>query len=534
MTALFLSVFDMSITASIVALAVMLLRFPLKKVPKIFSYALWGVVIFRLLFPFSIASIFSLMPNYTNIIPQAVTFTSVPPLSPVAYAPVSTTPVLVRTGDAAINITAMDVAALVWLVGFLLLLAHAVKGYADLTRRVRFATLVYGNIYESDQIKTPFVLGFFRPKIYFPTNINPFRHDHILMHEQIHITRRDYIIKPFSYVVFALHWFNPIMWVAYFLMSKDMEMSCDEAVLRKMDEDIRQDYSMSLLSLSVKRVSLLSPIAFASGESNVKERITNVLGYKRTARLVTVALIIFVGIFTVGFSSDSILSAPHLEFEINIDDWHTDSFGGINAPPDVAQSLAHDVFLRYFSAFYEDWQNFSDFHLSAYLGTFDFEGNLLAAIGRAYLAGDEHRDFTPPLIYFICTETGVLRQAVYSPPLTAHIASNIAPFEITMAEAYEIYGNEWWGDAIGTPMEIDGEYLSMLTDFSISLAEDMGFSRSAIVSTEIFTVANFVNGFANVTVFVVYDCHRSVTVSYRIYDTSFVISGISVAIVWGS
>jgi len=533
MTALFLSILDMSITASIVALAVIFIRFPLKKAPKIFSYALWGVVIFRLVFPFSIQSIFSLMPTYTNVLPQAVTVTPHTPLS--LYTPTNTTtPILVRTGETALAISAIDIASFIWLIGFLLLLGHAAKGYANLRRRVRFATLVYDNIYESDQIKTPFVLGFIRPKIYFPTSIDPSRHDYILMHEQIHIKRRDYLIKPFSYIVFALHWFNPIMWMAYFLMAKDMEMSCDEAVLRKIDEDIRRDYSMSLLSLSVKMASLLNPIAFASGESNVKARVSNVLGYKRTAKLVTVVLVIIVGIFMVGFSSDGIMSISVTDavFEINIDDWYTDSFGGINAPPDVAQELAHDIFNRYFSAFNEDWQNFSNFYLAAYLGTFDYGGNLFAAIGRAYLSTDEHRDFTPPLIYFICTDTNALRQAMYSPPLTSHIATDIAPFEITIAEAYEIYGNTWWANTDAVPLELDQAYDDMLTNVTLAIAENMGFARGAATSVDTWLMSNFANGFSNATVYIEFACNFSVTIAYRVFDTSFVISSISVAKIW--
>jgi len=310
MVEIFITILNMSITASIVALAVMFLRIPLKIAPKVFSYALWGVVLLRLILPFSIESALSLMPAARNMIPLDI----VSPNNGVPFGeiPASATaagymPAALQVAESNPGAIAIAIAGYVWLLGFILLIVHALLGYINLRGRIRFATLIEGNIYEADNIQTPFVLGIIRPKIYFPTNLDPSKHDFILRHEQIHIQRRDYIIKPLAYIVFALHWFNPLMWVAYFLMSKDMEMSCDEAVLRETNEDIRRDYSMSLLGMSVKRVSLLSPLAFASGESNVKERISNVLRFRRAARRVTVISVIAVAVFLVGFSSDRVL-----------------------------------------------------------------------------------------------------------------------------------------------------------------------------------------------------------------------------------
>ena len=304
----------MSVTASIVALAVMLARIPLKKAPKIFSYALWGVVLFRLVFPFSIESIFSLMPTSANAIPQNIVVSQNPmiqtgvqfidtPINTTIYnalPPIST--------ENAINpiYTIFDIAGYVWLIGFIALLLYATIGYISLKKCVYFATLVKDNIFETDKIKSPFVLGFIRPKIYFPVTIDPTQNDYILKHEQTHIKRLDYIIKPFAYIVFALHWFNPIMWLSYFLMSKDMEMSCDEAVLSKTTSDIRGEYSTSLLSLAVERVSLLNPIAFSFGESNVKERVVNVLSFKRYSKWVTVVSFMVVVVFFIGFSSNRV------------------------------------------------------------------------------------------------------------------------------------------------------------------------------------------------------------------------------------
>jgi len=340
MTAIFITVLNMSITASIVALAVILVRIPLKKAPKIFSYALWAVVILRLIFPFSIESIFSLMPTSANIIPQDIVFAQNSGIQ-LAYTPTNMTvynptPNVWQGNEANLVVSVIEIASYVWLIGFVALLVYAVIGYVSLKRCVRFATLVRDNIFESDRIKMPFVFGFIRPKIYFPTMIDPAKHDYILKHEQVHIKRCDYLIKPFAYIAFALHWFNPLMWAAYFLMSRDMEMSCDEAVLKKTSKDIRRNYSTSLLSLSTRRGNLLNPIAFSIGEGNVRDRIANVLKFKKSASWVTALSVIVVGIFLVGFSSDRILAidAPLSTNNIsadtmifNISSWHVDEHG---------------------------------------------------------------------------------------------------------------------------------------------------------------------------------------------------------------
>jgi len=309
MTAIFIMILNMSITASIVALAVMLARIPLRKSPKIFSYVLWGVVLFRLVFPISIESIFSLMPTSANVIQHDIFISYNPTIQtglPFIDEPINATfynalP-LIESGTNPIMI--VTIAGYVWLLGFIALMIYAIIGYAKLRRRVYFATLVRDNIFESDRIKSPFVFGFIRPKIYFPVGIDQM--DYIVKHEQTHIKRRDYLIKPFAYIVFALHWFNPIMWLSYFLMSKDMEMSCDEAVLRKTTEDIRSEYSTTLLNLAAERVSLLNPIAFSFGESNVKERVVNVLSFKKRSKWVIVVSLVAIAVFIVGFASNRV------------------------------------------------------------------------------------------------------------------------------------------------------------------------------------------------------------------------------------
>lgn len=321
---LFITILNMSITASIVALAVILIRLPLRKAPKIFSYLLWGVVLFRLVCPFSIESAFSLMPAPANLISQDIvhlqnpatqsgvrlidryTFAAIndtyPPLIPESNAITNAgneLPISPKNSPTPIY-TFFKTAGYVWLIGFLALLSYAAIGYIRLKRRVYYATLVRANIFETDAIKTPFVLGFIRPKIYIPLGIGQLEHNYVLQHEETHIRRYDYLIKPLAFIIFALHWFNPLIWVAYLLLTKDLEMSCDEAVLRKADADIRSAYSSSLLNLSLKKGALLAPLAF--GESAVKDRVKNVLNFQKPSRVSIVVMIILVTLFSTGFT----------------------------------------------------------------------------------------------------------------------------------------------------------------------------------------------------------------------------------------
>jgi len=320
MTAIFIIILNMSITASVVALVAMLVRIPLKKAPKIFSYALWGVVLFRLVCPFSIESNFSLMPTSSNTIPQDIIYSETPAIQtgvqlldiPINAAINNVFPLVISENNSNTNPTnntnsiniILQISGYVWLFGFFVLMLCAAIGYIRLKRRVYYATLVRDNIFETDKIKTPFVLGFIRPKIYMPLGIELSQHDYILKHEQTHIRRRDYLIKPFAFVALALHWFNPIMWLTYFFMAKDMEMSCDESVLEKANGDIRGDYSYSLFNLSVKRSNLISPLAFS--ESNIKSRIKNVLNFKKHSRLIMTLAATLVIAVLIGGSLDRV------------------------------------------------------------------------------------------------------------------------------------------------------------------------------------------------------------------------------------
>lgn len=323
MNSLFLTVLSMSITASYAAIAVIIIRMFLRHAPKIFFYALWTVVLFRLICPFSFESSFSLLsplPSASKITTDV--FYSYESQNNINFEnkhsfdntlntentalkddiKIKTTKEIVPAPQTFYKLV-LSLLPYVWLFGFAIILIYTAFSYFSLKRRVSTATLVKDNIFETDMISTPFVLGFIGPKIYIPLGINENELSYVLLHEQTHIKRFDYLIKPFAFLVISLHWFNPLMWLCYSLMSKDIEMSCDESVIKHTDLDIRENYSKSLLSLSIKQSKLLSPLAF--GESNIKARIKNILNYK-----IPVFWIIIITIVAVGTASVLLMVNP--------------------------------------------------------------------------------------------------------------------------------------------------------------------------------------------------------------------------------
>ncbi|ADY55591.1 peptidase M56 BlaR1 [Syntrophobotulus glycolicus DSM 8271] len=299
------TIFEMSAIASIVALIVMVVRLALKKAPKVFSLMLWLVVFFRLLCPFTIQSSYGLSKLLPNSIKQNVD-ARIPVTMPVL--PVGTeehgniTHVLSNSVPHTILITSqdlfftlLDTLRYMWLFGFIAVVLYGFISYMLLKRRMRIATKVDGNIYETDRIKTPFILGFLRPKIYIPAGLAGSELAYILKHEQTHIKRYDYLLKPIAFFAVALHWFNPVAWISYILMSHDMELSADESVMKQAgEEDIRKAYSTSLVRLSSVQSGLF-PLAF--GEIGVKSRVKNILNYKKPTFWVSiVSLIAVIGI----------------------------------------------------------------------------------------------------------------------------------------------------------------------------------------------------------------------------------------------
>lgn len=290
----FISVLNMSFTASYAILFVMLIRLPLKKAPKVISYALWSVVVFRLIFPFSFESTLSLLPTSTKTIPQTILYQQSPQLSNLELTDIFINQsTILPSGSTSVKSKPVYsiIGSYIWITGIVVMLIYSIFSIIFLKRKLKTAVLIEENIYEANNLKTPFVFGFFKPSIYIPSGIAMEEKGYILQHEYIHIRRYDHIIKPFAFSVLCIHWFNPLVWLAFMLMSTDMELSCDERVIREMGRDIKKHYAQSLLALATeRRIINGGPLTF--GEGNVKGRIKNVLNYKKpTFWIVIIALI---------------------------------------------------------------------------------------------------------------------------------------------------------------------------------------------------------------------------------------------------
>ena len=301
-------ILNMSLTASVAIVFVLLLRLLLKKAPKVISYALWAVVLIRLLCPVSIESglsLFGLLDTPTvdmtehssavEYIPSNIVHTEFPEVVlPVPGVGEAITEVLPQ-GEEQLRADPLEgpifIATYVWWGGILVMAIYGIVTYLRLRRKLITASPLRDNIYLADDIDSPFVMGLFRPKIYLPSAMEEREQSYILLHEQHHIRRLDHVVKAVAFVALCIHWFNPLVWVAFILSGKDMEMSCDEAVVRKLGTQIRADYTASLLSLATgKRIIAGMPLAF--GEGNTKGRIRNLANWKKPAFWVVLVAVI--------------------------------------------------------------------------------------------------------------------------------------------------------------------------------------------------------------------------------------------------
>ena len=320
---LFPIVCNMSLTASVVILAVLAVRRLLRRAPKVFSYALWAVVLFRLLCPVSVTSAVSLLgalgapaqersavTSVVEYVPADIVRNMAPAVTPLPQEPfpaepgeniISVAPSVTQPDAAPASPLSGPVAVLTltWLMGIALLLLYSVISLLRLRRRLVGAVRLEDNIYLADYIPSPFVMGLFRPKIYLPSTLTETERGYILRHEQYHLRRRDHVVKLLSFLALCVHWFNPLVWAAFILAGKDMEMSCDEAVVRELGEDIRADYSASLLSLATgRRIVAGMPLAF--GEGDTGGRIRNLLNWKRPQPwIIAVCAVVCVGLIAL-------------------------------------------------------------------------------------------------------------------------------------------------------------------------------------------------------------------------------------------
>lgn len=329
MEAVFLKLVNMSITASYLVAAVLVLRFVLKKAPKAIHCALWALVAVRLLFPFSLESMFSLIPN-AEPLPQEFLYAAAPQMQTgISSLDQAINPVIAESLAPAELTSANPTQILsfvfsqLWILGVVLMLLYAVISYILVRRKVRVCIALDKTVHLCDHIETPFILGIIRPKIYLPSELDPLTAGHVLAHEQAHLKRRDHWWKPLGFALLSVYWFNPVLWLAYILLCRDIEQACDEKVVKALDTAGRKAYSVALLECSIpRRMIAACPLAF--GEVGVKNRIQSVLNYKKPAFWVILVAVLACVAAAVCFLTDPQDEGPSA-YEVTSDLWIYDS-----------------------------------------------------------------------------------------------------------------------------------------------------------------------------------------------------------------
>lgn len=307
MTELFLTILNMSISAGWIVLAVLVLRLLLKKAPRWITVLLWAVVAIRLILPVTVESVMSLIPS-AETVSRSIMLEQTPEIyTGISYFNNAVNPVISETNvevtpEKSVNILHVltPIFTGAWLVGMGAMLVYTAISYYRVRKMIGTAVRLRDNIYQSETVVSPFVLGLVKPKIYLPFAINEQDMDHVLAHEQAHIRRRDYLWKPLGFLLLTVHWFNPLLWLGYILLCRDIELACDEKVVRGLDREQRAGYSQALLTCSVnRRVIAACPLAF--GEVSVKKRVKSVLNYKKPAFWIIIVAVLALIITAVCF-----------------------------------------------------------------------------------------------------------------------------------------------------------------------------------------------------------------------------------------
>ncbi len=323
MSAVFLKLLNLSITASWLILAVILVRFLLKKAPKWISCVLWALVAVRLICPFSLESALSLVPssetvNTTHFSARPYIQSGVDVIDNAANGYLGShyfEGVTVAPRDSLTN--PINVISIIWVIGMVAMLLYALISYIRLKKSVGASVPVRDNILACDEVKSPFILGIMKPLIYVPSSMEGETLDYVITHESAHIQRRDHWWKPFGFLLLAVYWFHPLCWLAYVLLCRDIEMACDEKVIRDMDKGSVAAYSQALLDCSFPRRRIAAcPLSF--GEVGVKERIKSMLNYKKPAFRITVVAVVACIVVVVCFLTnpkDTAIGKPVFETE---------------------------------------------------------------------------------------------------------------------------------------------------------------------------------------------------------------------------
>ena len=305
MSNFFLNLVNISITASWIVLVVVLMRLILKKAPKWINCLLWAIVGLRLIMPFSLESVFSLIPSTETI--GVSTQTGIPNVQTGLPMVDNTVNEYIgeyyQTQAPAMTENSIDlvgILSIIWVVGMIAMLIYSAISYFRLKKRVKASVLNKDNIYFCDDIETPFILGLIKPRIYLPSGIAGEQSEYVIRHENSHIKRKDHWWKPLGFALLTVYWFNPAMWLAYVLLCRDIELACDEKAIKDMNNDDKKGYSEALLSNSIQRRMIMAcPLAF--GEVGIKERIKSVLNYKKPAFWIIAVAIVVVAVISVCF-----------------------------------------------------------------------------------------------------------------------------------------------------------------------------------------------------------------------------------------
>ena len=302
MNELFLKIINMSISASWLVLAVLILRFVLKKAPKWINVLLWGIVAIRLICPFSFESTLSLIPS-AETIPLNIGMDSTPTInSGISAINNAVNPIISQSNTpmagASINPLQITIGIYeyIWIFGMIALALYTAISYWRLHRKVDTAVRYKDNIFQSENVSSPFVFGIIKPRIYLPFKMNGQDLEHVVAHEHAHIRRKDHWWKPFGFLLLTIHWFNPLMWMAYVLLCRDIELACDEKVIKELGNEQRGDYTQALVACSINRRMIAAcPLTF--GEVGIKERVKSVMNYKKPAFwVIIISVIVCVGV----------------------------------------------------------------------------------------------------------------------------------------------------------------------------------------------------------------------------------------------
>ena len=346
MEAVFLKIFNISITASWIVLAVLVVRILLKKAPKWITVLMWGLVSVRLVCPFSLESRFSLIPS-AETVPSDILYTDTPAVhSGVAVFNSVVNPIISKSLAPSVVASAnpmqviISVVSIIWIVGIAVILAYTVISYLKIYKMVREAVLFKDNIWVCDHVDTPFILGMIRPRIYLPSAMSGQDLKYVIAHERAHLKRHDHWWKPLGFLLLTFYWFNPILWIAYILLCRDIELACDEKVIRDMGIENKKPYSNTLINCSApRRTSAACPLAF--GEAGVKVRVKSVLNYKKPTFWILVVDVISFIIVAVCF-----LTNPISTIEEN--GTTTTTVGGVNAPQSIIITSLREQYPQYF------------------------------------------------------------------------------------------------------------------------------------------------------------------------------------------